>query len=192
MVLSAYLSPSPCWLTCGRTAPKGTDELDLGMHSNVRSLLWGNYLYALGQHTVHYLARRSKTITKSIAMIVKTMTSIFVCPNINRIRRMDVLPDQGRVSKIILPRKTGLFKIAQCKVLGRRPLSLLPHNQVEHRADDCGFALGGDRATTKSYCAVPGASAYLPDVPLQCSGNIDVALTVRECVRVLESDKHAN
>jgi len=39
---------------------------------------------------------------------------------------------------------------------------------------------------------VPGASAYLPDVPLQCSGNIDVALTVRECVRVLESDKHAN
>lgn len=35
---------------------------------------------------------------------------------------MDVLPDRGRVSKSILPRKTGLFKIAQCKVLGRTSL----------------------------------------------------------------------
>jgi hypothetical protein len=71
-------------------------------------------------------------------------------------------------------------------------LSLWPHNQVEHRAHDCVFARGEDQATTKCYRVVPSASAYLPDVPRQCTENIDVALTVRECVQVLESGEHAN
>jgi hypothetical protein len=74
----------------------------------------------------------------------------------------------------------------------RRPLSLLPHNQVEHRAHDCGFALGEHRATTKCDCVVPGASAYLPDVPLQIADYGDVIVTARDSVRVLESAKHAN
>ena len=41
------LSRSPCWLT-RRVKTLGLAEFDLGIHSNVLSLLWGNYLYAPG------------------------------------------------------------------------------------------------------------------------------------------------
>ncbi len=37
-----------------------------------------------------------------------------------------------------------------------------------------------------------GASAHIPDVPPQTADCADVARTVRECVRVLETGKHAN
>jgi hypothetical protein len=71
-------------------------------------------------------------------------------------------------------------------------LSLLPNNQVEQRGHDCGFALCEDDATTKCYCGMPGASAYLPDVPQQRTELIELAKTVRESVRVLESGKHGS
>ena len=71
----------------------------------------------------------------------------------------------------------------------RQPLALLPHNQVEHRAHDCDFAHGEN---TKSYFVVTSTSASTPDVPPQITDCVDVARTVRECVRVWESGEHAN
>jgi hypothetical protein len=106
-------------VSVGRAKPTNHHlGLNLDTHENLLSLLQSNVSpgqFDLSQ-TDNYLATRSKTITKSIAMSVQTMTSIVVCFNINRNRRMDVLPDEGRESKSILPRKTGLFKIAQFKV----------------------------------------------------------------------------
>ena len=64
-----------------------------------------------------------------------------LCANINRNRRMDVPPDQGRVSKSILPRKTGLFKIAQCKVLGRTHFMSLNHVCIQRHSDGLFFGM---------------------------------------------------
>jgi hypothetical protein len=65
----------------------------------------------------------------------------------------------------------------------------LPRNQVDRHAD---FRCVRDRFEISAVISKAGASAYLPDVPRQCSENIDVALTVRERVRVLENGKNAN
>jgi hypothetical protein len=67
-------------------------------------------------------------------------------------------------------------------------LSLLPSNQVEDRARDCGLARGEHLENTK-YCFVAlSPSAHIPDVPPQIADCVDVVMTVR----VLESAKDAN
>jgi hypothetical protein len=112
---------APAWclsllVTCHHAGlPVVLGEFDLDTHEDLLSLPQSNFppgQFALSQ-TDDYLARRNQTITRSIATNAKTMTSGVVSLNINRNRRMDVLPHQGRESKSILPRKTGLFKIAQ-------------------------------------------------------------------------------
>lgn len=68
-------------------------------------------------------------------------------------------------------------------------LSHLPRNQVDHRVQRSDCALNEDRKILSENAST---SAYLPDVPLQCYENIGVAVTVRECVRVLGSEKRGN
>jgi hypothetical protein len=161
--------------------------LNLDTHENLLSLLQSNVSpgqFDLSQ-TDNYLATRSKTITKSIAMSVQTMTSIVVCFNINRNRRMDVLPDEGRESKSILPRKTGLFKIAQFGPT----FSLLPNNQDQYVSR---LRQSFGASTHEKSIWLSSASAYQPDVPLQITDCVDVAKTVRDSDRVLEAGKDAN
>jgi hypothetical protein len=70
-----------------------------------------------------------------------------------------------------------------------QPLSLLPNNQAERCARNCAFARSEN---TKYYIVVTSTSASTPDVPPQITDCVDVARTVRECVRVWESGEHAN
>jgi hypothetical protein len=73
-----------------------------------------------------------------------------------------------------------------------RSLSLLPNNQVEHRAHHDDFAQEKLCENAKYYFVMDRPSARIPDVPLQVTDCVDVARTVRESVRVLESCEHAN
>jgi hypothetical protein len=80
-----------------------------------------------------------------------------------------------------------LLSLLQSNV--RWPLSLLPNNQVEDRVHDCA---GEDRPNTKYDLVVPGPSAHTPDVPQQLTELIDVAQSVRECVREKEWRRDAS
>jgi hypothetical protein len=71
----------------------------------------------------------------------------------------------------------------------RRPASLFPNNQIRYWGDLCHRFAANRQAN--AHCQ-RGASAHIPDVPRQCSENIDVALTVRDSVRVLGSAEHAS
>jgi hypothetical protein len=59
--------------------------------------------------------------------------------------------------------------------------SIFRRNQVDHSA---GFRLDNGHLGIRIAVWNTGASAHIPDVPLQCTDNIGIALTVRECVRV--------
>jgi hypothetical protein len=72
---------------------------------------------------------------------------------------------------------------------GGQSSSFLTCNQVDRHAD---FRCVRGHSGISAAVSKVGASACLPDVPRQYSENIDVALPVRECVRVLESGKDAN
>jgi hypothetical protein len=65
----------------------------------------------------------------------------------------------------------------------------LPRNQVDRHAD---FWLARDRFEISAAISQGSASAHIPDVPSPCFENVDVALTVHDSVRVLESGKDAN
>ena len=73
--------------------------------------------------------------------------------------------------------------------LAPRPPSLLPRNQVDRHAD---FWVARDRFEISAAISQGSASAHTPDVPWQLADCVEVALTVRECVRVLESRKHGS
>ena len=89
----------------GRARPRNHHlGLNLGMPEDLLSLLQSNFSpgqFDLSQ-TDDYFARRKPTITRSIAISVKTMTSIVVCSNIIRNRCMDGTPDHRRVSGGVL------------------------------------------------------------------------------------------
>jgi hypothetical protein len=68
-------------------------------------------------------------------------------------------------------------------------LSHFTRNQVDHRADHHTFR---HLREEKHERLKASTSACRPDGPSQCSEYIGVALTVRECVRVLESGEHAS
>ena len=68
-----------------------------------------------------------------------------------------------------------------------RPLSLLPNNQVEHRAPDCDFARSEHRDSTKYYFVAPYPSARIPAVPLQLIEKVWLSGTFRVSVRMLGS-----
>ena len=90
--------------------------------------------------------------------------------------------------RVVLPFGLGIH----AHLAARQPISLLPNNQIESRAHDCGFALSEDHATTKCYCVVPSASAYLPDVPQQIADYVDVAENIRDGNRELGSGGHGS
>jgi hypothetical protein len=68
-----------------------------------------------------------------------------------------------------------------------RPLSLLPNNQVEHRARDCSFARGEHCKNTNHYFVAPSPSAHILAVPLQLIEKVWLSGTLRVSVRMLES-----
>jgi hypothetical protein len=68
-----------------------------------------------------------------------------------------------------------------------RPLSLLPNNQVEHRARNCGFARGEHRENTKHCSVAPSPSGHVPAVPLQLIEKVWLSGTFRVSARMLEN-----
>jgi hypothetical protein len=58
--------------------------------------------------------------------------------------------------------------------------SLVPNNQAQY-CDDVRYGFPAERHVSRNRQL--GTSACRPDVPSQCSENIGVVLTVRECVR---------
>jgi hypothetical protein len=91
---------------------------------------------------------------------------------------------QGELNNI-LPRKTGLFKIAQFGPT----FSLLPNNQDQYVSR---LRQSFGASTHEKSIWLSSASAYQPDVPLQITDCVDVAKTVRDSDRVLEAGKDAN
>jgi hypothetical protein len=70
-------------------------------------------------------------------------------------------------------------------------LSLLPHNQLRHRAHQCNFRLHRFPRKLKSRQVMPSTSARLADVLVQVTDAATVAASVRGSVRVLRSSENA-
>lgn len=73
------------------------------------------------------------------------------------------------------------------KLPRRRPSPFFTHNQVEQYGD---FHSPRECSDFRTALWIVSASARLADVPPQITDCVDVARTVRECVRVWESGEH--
>jgi hypothetical protein len=93
----------------------------------------------------------------------------------------------GKTTRLNLDARKHLLSLLQGNV-GGRASSHFRRNQNGH-AD---FRFDGVNRENQNRRKSVSISACLPDVPLQDSENIGVVLTVRECVRVFGSGKHAS
>ena len=79
--------------------------------------------------------------------------------------------------------------VAHLAALEASRLSILRCNQADRQAN---FRIADGFSEIRTIDWKAGASAHTPDVPWQLADCVEVALTVRECVRVLESRKHGS